>query len=840
MKNFKVFWVCFSVILTTCCIIFSPNALATALTYSGTPSRVSASLDFERPANHAQPVRVVNGLSLATYQSVSNSLKNGEHVFLILSPESNMLLLKSLLNLSTIPVLENIDAAPIPATTTSQNPFANTINWRSAPLLRCWVNMGTGEFNTLLVRAGTSTPLLLKKTFERANLITFTGCLSETFNTEFQDWTYFHYFVHTVVAQLNNTSPMPFALFSGSPVPHSHARKTLSLFFALSIVLAVGAFVVVRKHSKRNPQILEAHAAQCSMVQNNKQNEQWSHAGFHRPLGGFLFALIGGLLLFIPFVVFNNLIMPRFVLPSAQALGIWGRVVQFCGVFWLFFDWGTGTAFVKYLSEYIRTNPARALQFGQVFVWWQLLTGTIQALLFIALAAFVAPETAFALYAWTLIAHTLIQVPGFFQLTRLALSGVQRYDYAQVVDIAGNMLLPMFIQPPIVYAAYRWGVAHPHIGGAFSGVIGMAVSAYVLEFLRFAIGHRLYKKAGYNLRIYFYAHFNASVLRECLRFGSFEMLGGLAWAAGQALEIRITETHLENYTEVWGNWTLAQNFAMAFSVQLALFGNLLPSLSESTSAGLKKLSQYYQSQGYKWGAFVTAFLVSVLLVVAPKFILGSSGAQFTRAADWTIPTILAGVFLFPSWAGDHIALGAGKPWVKPLMVSVEQVLRIVGVWFLISRFQMNALIIAYVFGFAAKAFGIYFLNSRVCFPHKFYFWQSLAAPSLAGLAHYFFLNAIASLIWVPTPAASVILFFVGILLSFPFYIAFFSWFGGWDSHTLEELKLAAESSGPLRVLSVFFWRISRMVSSFSPLHNRFPITNREAAMQEAAVLNSNR
>jgi O-antigen/teichoic acid export membrane protein len=50
-----------------------------------------------------------------------------------------------------------------------------------------------------------------------------------------------------------------------------------------------------------------------------------------------------------------------YILPSAKALGIWGRVTQFFNVAWLFFDMGTSAAFVKFLAEYRVHDPRRGI-----------------------------------------------------------------------------------------------------------------------------------------------------------------------------------------------------------------------------------------------------------------------------------------------------------------------------------------------------------------------------------------------------------------------------------------------------------------------------------------------
>ena len=92
---------------------------------------------------------------------------------------------------------------------------------------------------------------------------------------------------------------------------------------------------------------------------------------------------------------------------------------------------GTSVAFIKYLSRHRVDDPKRGIKFGQVFVWWQALSGAVQVALVVALASTMAPKSVYALYAWTVIIHAFIQVPGFLQVMRHALTGFQRHDYAR-------------------------------------------------------------------------------------------------------------------------------------------------------------------------------------------------------------------------------------------------------------------------------------------------------------------------------------------------------------------------------------------------------------------------
>ncbi len=166
----------------------------------------------------------------------------------------------------------------------------------------------------------------------------------------------------------------------------------------------------------------------------------------------------------------------------------------------------------------------------------------------------------------------------------------------------------------------------------------------------------------------------------------------------------------------------------------------------------------------------------------------------------------------------------------------EQAIRIAFAWILIERFQIVGLIIAYFIGLLTKDIVAYFVNHKLCFPQKFYAWQSLFAPLLAAAAHYFLLRWLTGFIWKGDQITSVLIFFIGILPSFPVFMFFYGFFGGWDNATLAELKDAVELTGALRPLAWVVWASTALGARISPLHDRFPITIREAALREAEAL----
>jgi O-antigen/teichoic acid export membrane protein len=657
------------------------------------------------------------------------------------------------------------------------------------------------------------------------------------YNPQIQEWAYFNYLIYHLVERAAGQTPLSFANYPVSPVPHTSDRNMLLILMGLMMITTFGAFFLVRRYSLKHPEELDKIVSNRTSFEVREAKTEWEEVGFHRPLGGFLVALSIGLVFFIPLIVYQNLILPTYILPSAQALGIWGRVTQFFNLAWTFFDMGTSIAFIKFLSEHRVHDPKKGIQYGQVFVWWQALSGAVQVALVISLASTLAPSSAYALYAWSVIIHSFIQLPGFYQVFRHALTGFQRLDYSRLLDIALNVFLPMVVQPIFVTIMFAWGRTHPVYGGAMGGLFGLGIAAYAGELLTFLIGFWLYRRVGYNARILFLAHFDWEVVKTSFKFGVFEMLGSAAWSFGQAMEIAITQTRLINYAEIWGNWGLAQNFIFAFNVTQTLNDGVMPAISEAISHGKRMLSQYYSVMTYKYNGLTSAFIGAVLLAVAPKFIIGSSGVEFQRAAIYVIPLTIWGAVQFPSWVGDNVQLGANKPCLKSILVFSEQLIRVSLAFVLLARFQVTGLIIAYFFGLFSKGIAAYIINHKVCFPQRFYIWQSLVAPLLAGVAHFSILWVLNNFLWKGDQVTSVLIFFIGILPSFPLYMFLYGLFGGWDKDTLDELKDAVGLSGSVRWLTRWgMYEPTALGARISPLNNRFPITNRPQAMAEARML----
>jgi O-antigen/teichoic acid export membrane protein len=712
------------------------------------------------------------------------------------------------------------------------------IVWTSAPQVRDRFAL-EGEGLTPLVSGYENGSLVIGLARTAAGRALVVAPFLDEANPQLQEWAYFNYLVYRLVTGAAGRAGLAFADYPGSPVPHEAEQIALYLALGFLLLVSLAAFVAVRRYSQAHPEALDRLVGDREQFERREARTDWEEIGFHRPLGGFLFALMFGLIFFIPLIIYQNLILPAYILPSAQALGIWGRVVQFFNLLWVLFDMGTSAAFIRFFAKERVRDPRRAIQYGQLFVWWQALSGAIQVALVTAIAGTLLPRTSYALYAWSIILHTMIQLPGFYQVFRYALKGLQRFDYAQILEMAWALVFPLLTQPVIVTLMVAWGRTQPVFGPAMGGLFGLGAAAYTGEALTFLLGWWLYRRLGYQARLLFLAHFDWHVMWTAFRFGVFDMLASVAWMIGQAMEILLTQ-RLVNYAEVWGNWTIAQNFIYAYQVVSTLFENLVPAISEAISHGRRALAQYYSVVAYKWGGLISAFIGAVLLAVADRFILGATGPEFVRAAAYAAPLIVWGAIQYPSWVGDNVQLGANHPYLKACLVAGEQVIRIGLAAFLLGRLQVYGLIVAYFVGLLSKDLAAYAINHRVCFPQRFYFWQSLAAPILAGAADYALVRGVGGLIWRGDQVTSVVVFFLGILPSFPAFAFFYGLLGGWDDEGLEELKRAADLSGFMRPLALLFWRSTSLGARLSPLHNRFPIRIRAAAMEEARSLTEER
>jgi len=804
--------------------------------YAGADGSVKTALElaeFELVADLAAADVIVLNNALPDPEGIAARVQAGAGLVLILGADVTSEQLGLLLGETPGLELRN-DAISLQADEDAQGIGADVL-WSGAPQVRERVVL-TGVSAVPVVTAHEREEVLLGYTMlGEGTLYIFTPFLDGV-NTQIQEWPYYNYTLYNLVTRAAGREPVAFGRYPASPLPHARERVILYAVMGALFVLTWGAFVLVRRYSKAHPEALDTFVSGREEYLKREANTDWEQIGFHRTIGGFMFALMSGLLLFVPMVVYQNMILPVYILPSAQAMGMWGRVAALFPLVWSFFDMGTSVAHMKYFSEYRVRNPRKAIQYAQFYVWWQALTGSVQVVLVVTFASIYLPDTAYAILIWAIVSHTMIQIPGFYRIFTDSLSALQRADYNQILDIAMTMVIPMVVQPIVISLLVWWGRSHPIFGPAMGGLLGMGVSAYAMEVVSFVFGWWLYRRIGYNARLLFMAHFDWDVAIQSLKYGVFLFLSGIFGGIGSSLQVIVIQSRIINTNEVLGNLGMANNFPYAYTVLQTLTATAMPAISEAISNGRRILSQYYAAMLYKFGGFISGFICAILLAVADRFIIGSSGRDFERAAVYVVPMLLIGALNFVPWIGTAIVYGADNTRFLTLLAAIDLVLSLGLNYLLVDRFQVYALIYTPLVVTLVNAALVYAINHRHSFPQRLYVWQTFAASALAGAVHFVWLRWVTGFIWQGDEITSLLILLIALIASYPVYAFLYSVFGGWDDRTLDEFGRGTNLASFMRPMARLFYQASRLGARISPLHGRFPISIHDEAIAEARSL----
>jgi O-antigen/teichoic acid export membrane protein len=842
MRPILIFFVLVSLIFG---MVVPVNAAAAppSVYYAGPDGAVKTALElthftFTQDINSADVI-VLNG-AIPDEPTSAARLNAGAGILLIPGADTTADQISGLLGIQ-VELQAETEAVTLQQNDSASSAIVRNILWNTAPQVRerVHVSAAEGTLTPIIASVENGEALIVTAAVGQGRLFLLSAALGNE-NQQFREWGYFNYLIYALVLQAAGQEPLSFADYPASPVPHPAEQRVLYVIMAGLLVTSGGIFWLVRRYSMAHPELLDTLVRDKQAFSAREAGTDWEKIGFHRPLGGFMFALMTGIFLFIPLTVYQDFILPVYILPSAQAMGIYGRVTSFFPIIWSLFDMGTSVAHMKFFSEYRVRNPRRAIQYAQFFVWWQALTGAIQVAMVVAVAGTFMPRSVYALYTWSVITHTLIQVPGFYRLFTDAFSGIQRSDYGTILDMGINMVFPMVAQPIVVSLLVWWGHSNPAFGPSLGGVIGLGLAAYTSELMSFAFGWYLYRRLGYNSGLLMLAHFDLSIAWDSLKYGLFLFLSSLVGGFGTMVNVLVIQNRLLNNNEILGNLGLANSFVFAYSVFQSLTGAMMPSISEAISNGRKILAQYYATNGYKYGGMVSGYIGAIMLAVADRFIIGSSGESFQRAAIYVVPMLISGAMSFASWNADAVLYGAGKTRVITVLTLVDLILGASLGILLVDRFQAYGLLALPFITVPTRIALSYYLNHRICFPQRFYFWQSVAAPVLAGTVHFAVVRLITGWIWQKDELSSIIILVIALIPSYPLYSFLYGLFGGWDDNTLEVFDRATRLASFMRPFTRLFYRATALGARLSPLHGRFPISIHALAMSEAETLTAER
>ena len=747
---------------------------------------------------------------------------------------------------TSIGAVINNPALPVVKRGAPSHPLLKKIEWNSIPVITHFSNLPL--LGTILVETSSDSinpnlPLISSNNNDKHLMINIWP--NETLNSEFVQWPYFNYFLFLLMQITTNQSPMSYADWPYSPVPHLPESLFLGISVLVISIITVGGYQYAKNYARKNP-ISEKDIQELSKQIVKDQN--WEEIGMHRPLGGFMVQFFIGILILLPNVIMSALVFPLLILPSPQAAGFYDFTLHFFEALWLLFDLGTSTALVKFFAEHRIKRPQYAVRFIQIFIWFQMISGIIQLFLISFLGSIIFPRTFLAQMSWVFVTHAFFQWPAFFIVFMLIFQGMNRLDYYQILNLLLYGIFNITIQY-LVILIFRLVLGSNIIfGDSLAGAIGYSIGNYVIMWAGFIVGLWFFKHLGFSVKSIFRVDFTFEEIKSTFKFGFKWAIGNLLPPLGWFWQVFLLSAFLPNYTEQQGFFSIAWSFALIVMLVGLFDESILGGISESYHAGRKKLTQYYTASSLKWSAFFDFFFVAALLTIGPKFIIGGAGPEWAGAAILIPWLLLFHAFGYLSWLGDWMFAGSDRPGWAAISWIIEQGIRgvllllFIPNWALFSKAfgsPMIAVMFAYIPALIIKDIFMWWGIRRsefFRFPWRDVIYQGFIAPILSGILIFLFLDRLFNIIWQGDIFTSVIILLIGILGGFYLFSFIYGLLGGFDDNSLSEFYRAVKMARGLSILAILLYKTAKAGTRISPLHNKFPIRIFDSAMEEARTL----
>jgi hypothetical protein len=169
--------------------------------------------------------------------------------------------------LGLAPTDEPVSLVDVPV---ADEPIRRQIVWNGAPQVRERDRVET-PFSTvqpLVMGYEDGSWLIWRLQSPNAFIVDF--YLGRDDNRQFREWAYYNYLIYNLVMRAGGRTPLDFAEYPGSPVPHETERNALLAAMALLIAVSFAAFFLVRRYSKRHPEALEAITLRAPVVSGRR------------------------------------------------------------------------------------------------------------------------------------------------------------------------------------------------------------------------------------------------------------------------------------------------------------------------------------------------------------------------------------------------------------------------------------------------------------------------------------------------------------------------------------------------------------------------------------------
>ena len=137
------------------------------------------------------------------------------------------------------------------------DPISRQIVWNGAPQIRDRYIVETSVSSVQPLVTGYEDGNWLIWRLQSGNAFVVDFFLGKDENPQFREWAYYNYLIYHLVSRAGGRTPLDFADYPGSPVPHEAERNALLAWMALLVAISFAAFFLVRRWSMRHPEALE-------------------------------------------------------------------------------------------------------------------------------------------------------------------------------------------------------------------------------------------------------------------------------------------------------------------------------------------------------------------------------------------------------------------------------------------------------------------------------------------------------------------------------------------------------------------------------------------------------
>ena len=702
-------------------------------------------------------------------------------------------------------------------------------------------------------------------------------------NENLANWPYFTYYVYVTTLKLGGSGDIvDFADWKYAPIPQEGNQVFIILLLCGFAAFTLLLFMHFRRQTRKKPlelmpqeeflrKVKEREEKKLAkkkkktikptdghdgeLLEDGKQNDKiasieektWRVPGYHKPLSGFFTMFFITLVVVAPLFVVVIYVLPTFIIQDPSSFGIQFIISSIFSAIFITLDFGLAQAYDRFVGQYWSTDPKKALQYVQFFIWYQMISGLIQTTVISLIGLYLVPRVAsIGFMSWFFVVNTLVQFPGIVYVFTHLLKSAQRTDLEAVVNFISLIFFQIGLMAVFPEIFRSIGAANPIIGEVIGSSLGLSLGSYSAQMAQMFMSALFLKKIDkrFTVKQMFRLDFDKRLIKETLIFGSKSMLSNVVFLFGNFFSVLIITLFLNNYTYFGSFIGIATYLTYPILFMTTLYENALPTTSEAFNNKKVKLTEAFISYGFKYFGMFALLLFTL-------FVLPFSVNQIVTSVVPDLYKPMGYVIMYYSVTKIFIALGdfsklflisIDRAGTYVVAVIIEQIIRITFLLLTIRTLQFWAFVFGEIPGVIVKVFITWILTHKKIIKVRINWWQTLIAPGLAcGIIALlaWILNALFFdlFLTVMTPVGGATIFMVIFFFGFsnflyPFLLGVL---GGHDDETLEQIEFAAYHCGPSKPFAIAFVKITKLGCKLSPLHGKNPI-DFEAGRKEALEL----